>query len=390
MKGRVIVLDSPEDRASAVALMVDGRLEDLLLDPKKGDRRLMPGDICIVRVARKLPKSGAFCKMESGEGYLRDAKGVQEGDLILAQVQSLPEPGKAVTLTQRVLYKGPRVILTPGAPGVNVSKKIGNAAERERLQAAVAARLQDDDTPAGIAGRSGELGAIIRTEARGADPVDLGREIDILLDEHLHLAALLRANQGPFNGGQGSPHNLALREWLFPWPDAIVATPNIATALKSTEGRGQFRPREFYGDSRFVSIVQPDPAPFDAFGIWDEIIALKSPTVPLGDASMVIEPTRALVAVDVNTGADFSPAAGLKTNLAVARELPRQLRLRGLGGKIAVDFAPMPKQHRRTLEEALAKAFRADPIETALVGWTSLGLFEIQRKRERWPITELL
>ena len=88
---------------------------------------------------------------------------------------------------------------------------------------------------------------------------------------------------------------------------------------------------------------------------------------------MFVEPTRALVAVDVNTGGDTAPAAGLRANLAVARALHRALRLRGLGGQIVLDLAPMPKKDRRAFEDALRAAFRADSIETALVGWTPLG-----------------
>ena len=103
---------------------------------------------------------------------------------------------------------------------------------------------------------------------------------------------------------------------------------------------------------------------------------------------MVIEPTRALVAVDVNTGRDTSPAAGLKANLATARGLPRQLRMRGLGGQIVIDFAPMPKKDRRTVESALRAAFRADPVETTLVGWTTLGHYELNRARVRVPLSE--
>ena len=49
----------------------------------------------------------------------------------------------------------------------------------------------------------------------------------------------------------------------------------------------------------------------------------------------------------------------------------------------------MPKQHRKRLEESLAKAFRTDPVETSLVGWTKLGLYELQRKRERPPLAEI-
>ena len=150
------------------------------------------------------------------------------------------------------------------------------------------------------------------------------------------------------------------------------------------------RPFNIWGDDRLAKRIGSEPDPFEAAGVHDAIEALKSPTVSLDGASMIIEPTHAIVAIDVNTGADFSPAAGLKANLAVARELPRQLRLRGLGGQIVIDFAPMPKQHRRALDQALKSAFRDDPVETALVGWTQLGLFEIQRKRERRPLHEVL
>jgi Rne/Rng family ribonuclease len=105
---------------------------------------------------------------------------------------------------------------------------------------------------------------------------------------------------------------------------------------------------------------------------------------------MYVEPTRALVAVDVNTGNDTSPAAALKTNLAAARALPRALRLRGLAGQISIDFVSMSKAHRKQVEQSLRASFKADPIETSLVGWTPMGLFELQRKRERPPFPKAL
>ena len=357
MRGRVIAVVTPSDRPFAAALVVDGRLEDLVIAPRNGDLRPFPGQELTARVTRKLPKSGAFCALEGGgEGFLRDARDVAEGQSLPLAVQSLPEPGKALTLTSRLLRKGPHVILTPGAPGVNVSRKIGNPAERDRLEALARTALEDQPET---------LGAILRTEAKGASERVIGREIEALL--------------------QAAPTALqsALRDWLSPAPDRIFAPQELARTWLA-------EPRALFSDEAALRSLEAEADAFSAFGIWDEVEALRSPSVSLGDASMSVEPTRALVAVDVDTGADFSPAAGLKTNLGVARELPRQLRLRGLGGKILVDFAPMPKPQRRSLEEALAKAFRADQIETALVGWTRLGLFEIQRKRERWPLTELL
>ncbi len=130
---------------------------------------------------------------------------------------------------------------------------------------------------------------------------------------------------------------------------------------------------------------------FDDHGVLDALEGLTDAKVSLGTSgSMYIEPTRALIAVDVNTGNDTSMAAGLKTNLAVAKELPRQLRTRGLGGQIVLDLAPMQKKERRNFEGALRGALRSDPMETALVGWTPLGHFELQRKRERVPLSEVL
>ena len=109
-----------------------------------------------------------------------------------------------------------------------------------------------------------------------------------------------------------------------------------------------------------------------------------------GGASAMIEPTRALVAIDVNTGSDSSPAASLKANIALARDLPRQLRLRGLGGQVVIDFAPVPKRDRATLDQVLRAAFKGEASETTLIGWTAMGLFEISRKRDRAPLAQLL
>jgi Rne/Rng family ribonuclease len=119
--------------------------------------------------------------------------------------------------------------------------------------------------------------------------------------------------------------------------------------------------------------------------------ALLSPRVELpGGGHMMIEPTRARIAVDVNTGTDTSPAAALKANIAAAREMPRQLRLRGLGGQVVIDFAPMPKRERVTLEQQLRTAFKGEAAETSLAGWTPLGLYELVRKRDRVALAALL
>jgi Rne/Rng family ribonuclease len=133
--------------------------------------------------------------------------------------------------------------------------------------------------------------------------------------------------------------------------------------------------------------IDDTPGAFERHGVWEAVEALHSPVVALpGGGRLAIEPTRALVAVDVDTGADLSPAAALKANLAAARELPRQLRLRGLGGQVVVDFAPLPKAERGRIADALKAALARDGIETTLVGWTPLGHLELARRRSRRPL----
>ncbi len=398
MKGRVIVKGTAPGGQAVSALVVDGQVEDMEVDP--GDNRPFPppvGAITYGTITRVLPNGrGAFCDVPrnaagsaDGEGrqsgFLRDAKGLRQGDRLAVQASAIPEPGKAVPLRRNLLIKGPRVILTPGAPGINASRKLTDEGERARLTAvvseALAARLAEEPVETAP-------GAIIRTSAAGVEEARIAGEVRRLFATYGRVLLAANAPHMGWFAKDGLFASDVEAEWLSNAPDALVCAPETAHLARSGPSDGD--PFNLWSDPVFAARAEADPAPLDSFGVLECLEALKSPDVPLPEGSLAIEPTRALVAVDVNTGADFSPAAGLKANLAAARALPRQLRLRGLGGQIVVDFAPMPKKDRRTLEEALRKAFRADPVETSLVGWTPLGHYELQRKRERHPLHEVL
>ena len=336
MKGALIVLGTLAGR-DAAARMVDGVLDDLMLAP---DDNAPPVPGAIYRAVADRPlkgQGGMMMTLPDGQTALfRGAQGLKPGTAMLVQVTSYAETHKAVPVTDRLIFKGRSVIVTPGAKGLNVSRQVRDEDMRETLLEALH--------------RSRALGAghgvILRTGAVGLDADDIAEEADSLLD----LAdAVLADVDGPpeLLVDAPGPHDLAWRDW-----------PHLDNTVEG----------------------------FHAHGVLDALAELDRDEVPLGQASMFIEPTRALVAVDVNTGGDFSPAAGLKANLAVAKALPRMLRLRGLGGQITLDLAPMPKKDRKQFEMSLRSAFRSDPIETALVGWTPLGHYELQRKRERLPI----
>lgn len=346
MKGRVVLLDALAGRPAA-ALMVDGRLEDVLIDPPDGIPA--PGAIFRAVVDRPLKgQGGVFLRLPAGgRAFLRQARGLRPGQGLLVQVTGYAEEGKAVPVTPKLLFKGRYAIVTPDAPGLNVSRRIRDGEERDRLLEVAGAAMADAPD---------RLGLILRSACRGVAADAIAGDIAAM--RGLAGDVLSEPAQGPpelLLDGPGA-HRLAWRDWAEPDPDAVVDRPGS----------------------------------FAEFGVPEALEALPGADPLPGGGALHVEPTRALVAVDVNTGADSSPAAGLKANIAAARALPRLLRLRGLGGQVVVDFAPMPKADRSRVEQALRSAFRADPVETTLVGWTPLGHAELTRKRERLPLAEAL
>lgn len=339
MKGRQIILDHLGARQAA-ALMVDGQLDDFLISADAP----APGTIYRAQALRPVKgQGGMFLSTPDGTAFLRQVKGIAPGQTMLVQVTGYAEPHKAMPVTDRLLFKSRYAIVTPGAPGLNISRSLRDDDRRDALHLIARSEMGDSD-----------MGLILRSACIDADDDAIADDIRAMAD--LAAAVLADATGAPEKLAEGDgPHLLAWRDWVEP---ADIVT---------------------------------EPGGFESHGVLDALDALRDPESPLpGGGSLVVEPTRALVAVDVNTGADTSLAAGLKANFAGAAALPRQLRLRGLAGQITIDLAPMPKKDRRGFEAALRKSLRADGIDTVLAGFTPLGHYELQRKRVRPPVLELL
>lgn len=251
-------------------------------------------------------QGGLFLKTPDGASYLRGVKGIGQGETLLVQVTGYAEPGKAIPVSHKLLFKSRYAIVTPDAPGLNLSRSIRDDDIRDALMALAHDGMHES-----------QMGLILRSAAAGADSQAVSDDIAAMRD----LAETVLGDQGAgpevLTEGDG-PHVLAWRDWTDP------------------------------------AAVMTEPGCFEEYGVLDSLDSAKAARVGLGaDASMFVEATRALVAVDVNTGADGSFAAGLKANLACARKLPSALRVRGLGGQITIDLAPMPKKERKTFEAVL-------------------------------------
>ena len=345
MIGSVIALGEINGQKAA-AWIVDGRLEDLIVDAGE-DAPPAPGAIFRAKGGRSLKgMGGALLDLPNGEqAYLRGNKGLKPGAPMLVQVSHIAEPGKAVPVLTRLLFKSKYAIITPEAPGLNISRQIADDDALIRLH-----ELASE----GMDGADETLGLILRSACEGATDESVADDI----------AAMRALAEAVLADLPGAP------ELLVDGPDAWEVA---------------------WRDWPEVDVFDDSEQAFDNHGVHELIDAALDPRVPLkSGASAYIEPTRALVAIDVNTGGDFSPAAGTKANIALARDLPRQLRLRGLAGQITIDLAPMPKKDRLPFEQALKAAFKSDGNDTVLAGWTPLGHFEIQKKRTRVPLTQVL
>ncbi|MDA9772327.1 ribonuclease E/G [Amylibacter sp.] len=345
-KGRIVVLDEVNGKPAA-ALLVNGQIHDLLIEADNN----LPKPEAIYRGRTTLPmkgQNGIILDIGNGQkAFLRNAKGIPQGTQMTVQVATHAEIGKATPVVNKLIFKSRYCIVTPDAPGLNIARSIKDDEERDRLLEIVHEVLTN---------RSTEYGLIIRSSAMDIDADAISDDIKTMYDLADNVMSQTSGDPALIMPAPTAEMK-AWRDWVNPDPDEVIKETNS----------------------------------FETMGIWDHIEKLKHSKSKLPNgASMIIEPTSAFVAVDVNTGNDFSLSAGLKANLAVAKELPNQLSLRGLGGQIIIDFAPSPKKDRKLIETALNSSFRKGKIDTVVVGWTTLGNFELQRKRERIPLSELL
>lgn len=228
--------------------------------------------------------------------------------------------------------------------------------------------LPDSDGAAGRHEGEGILVRISRAAQGGKGPRLSGR-----------LDATGLAPDGPPALLRRGPGALEIFADAYPGAPILIDDPGVAASCRS-----------FLGTRGHLVTAAWD-------GVLDtEIAGLAEPAVPLPGGGMLhIEPTRALVAIDVDIGAGTAARQGKAAaqgaaNRAMLPELARHIRLRNLSGAILVDFAGLSPRRRTALGPDLEAALRADDLRPRLLGFTALGLAEIVRPRIHPPLHEKL
>ena len=328
-----------------------GELKDLYLcDSKNGV--FVPESIFWGKVQKALPGTGGYfiTLPENRVGFLRNSPPLREGDIILVQISSYPQPGKQIPLQSKIVIKGKGVIITPGAPGINISKAIADSKKRKELYSLVETVVTRESL------EKENIGLILRTSCL-SDDHQIKAEIEELMNSYRRIFL------------SGKPNK----------PTLVATGPSIHARAE----------RDWQPEEKFK--VQDVGEDIDKFGLWDLIIENIGDVVILENkANLCIEKTQAMIVIDVNSGGIKSKASAKNISLQAAEVIPRELRIRGFGGKVIIDFPSMNQSDKNDVEKCLALAFKKDNVPTKLAGWTKLGNFEIQRKRDRIPVNEIL
>ncbi|GBD44442.1 Ribonuclease E [bacterium HR40] len=303
-----------------------------------------------------------------GEGAtaLPLARRMREGEMVVVQGLREPDWDKRARVTTDLRLFGLFLVYRPHAPQSEAS---GRARGRLREELAERARRLFP-----------EGGFVLRRFAAGVDDAQLLAEAEELRRRHQRLVALARSKRAPGPLDEADdPLDGVLRFVLEEGAEQLV----VADAALASALRGRL--------ARLPPALQPTieklPDGRDAFaetGVHTQIEEALSPLVPLpGGGRLVIEPTLACVAIDV----DGAGRPALELDLEAAEEIGRQLRLRNLGGSIVVDFIDLTRPaDRRRLEEALKRALRDDPAQAQVHPMSALGIVQISRARRGEPL----
>lgn len=299
---------------------------------------------------------------------------LRKGEDILVQVSKEPISTKGPRVTAQISLPGRFLVYMPGSDHVGVSRKIEDREERSRLRA-----LAQEILPKGAGG------VIVRTVGEELTRETFERELKSLLSTWKQIQHRTARSRAPAPIHREAKLTKGIIRDLFSVKvDSLI--------IDSREVHEEVRQ---YLDSVDPSLLErvhlyQDPLPlFDAYEIESEIQeAFQRKVVLPSGGYIIIEPTEALVSIDVNTGrytGKKDPEKTiLRTNVDAAREIARQLRLRDIGGIIVCDFIDMEsKQNRERVLQEFRTHLSRDRARTKAFQVSELGLIEMTRQRVR-------
>lgn len=315
-----------------------------------------------------------------GDGKTRIKDVLKEGTEVIVQVDKEERGTKGAALTTYISLAGRYMVLMPNNPKAGgISRRI-EGDDRSELRDA----LSQLNIPDG-------MGVIIRTAGVGRSPEELQWDLDYLLQLWSSISTASDENKAPV--------------LLYQESDVIIRT--IRDYLRDDVDQVLIDDKAAWQQAHdFVTMVMPkyaqrirfyeDSIPlFNRFQVEGQIESAFQREVRLpSGGSIVIDPTEALISIDINSaratkGSDIEQTA-LQTNLEAADEVARQLRLRDMGGLVVIDFIDMnANKNQRAVENRIRDALEVDRARVQVGRISRFGLLEMSRQRLRPSLGEI-
>lgn len=320
------------------------------------------------------PKLAGFKMLPDIEKTGKISQVLSKNQQVLVQIVKEPISTKGPRLSCEISIAGRYIVLVPFSSAVNISKKITDSKERQRLT-----RLINSIKPE-------NFGVIIRTVAQGKEVAELHADLNNLWETWVEgIKNLKTAKPKTKVIGEISKVSSILRDMLNESFDAVhvdtkEAYDEINLLLK------RIAPEK----SKILKYYNGKAKIFENFGIEKQLKTLFGKSVSLsGGGYLIIEHTEALHVIDVNSGNKSNSEKNQETtaitvNMEAAKEIARQLRLRDMGGIIVIDFIDMRNaENKRKLYSAIKNEMKEDRSKFTILPLSKFGLMQITRQRVR-------
>ncbi len=391
-----MLINAVEAEEYRVALIKDGLLDGFYIETAAAEQKV--GNIYKGIVERIEPslqacfvnfgsdKNGFLQKSDIHPEYYLDKpelkkdkplppieKGLKKGQELLVQITKELGGRKGAQLTTYLSFASRYLVLMPGSTG-GVSRKIEDEKERIRLKSLMSQLKVPED-----------IGYIVRTAALKKNKKDLSRDLQRLLRMWKNIKKEVK-KAAPLSLIH-KEQDVCLRTLRDYFTNEIneVLVDDKETLAKVKDYMKIISPRH----QRLVKLHKEKRPIFAQYEIEKQIETIYGNRVPLkSGGSIVIDPTEALIAIDVNsgrgkTGKDVESTA-FNTNIEAASEIARQLRLRDMGGLVVIDFIDMKdRKHNREVEKQVREETREDRAKINISNISKFGLLELSRQRLR-------
>ncbi|WP_029940025.1 Rne/Rng family ribonuclease [Sphingomonas astaxanthinifaciens] len=305
---------------------------------------------------------------------------IQRRQVLLVQVVKEERGNKGAALTTYLSLAGRYCVLMPNTShGGGISRKISNGSDRKRLKSIIS----DLKLPS-------TMGLIVRTAGLERTKVEIKRDFDYLARLWDEVRERTLASSAPALIYRDSDLvKRAIRDLYHKDIDEVLV-----------EGEDGYKAARGFMKLLMPSHVKKvqshnEATPlFQRYGVEDQLAAMYHPLVQLKSGGyIVINPTEALVSIDINSGRSTREhnieQTAYATNLEAAQEIARQLRLRDMAGLVVIDFIDMEQNsHVRKVEKAMKEALKNDRARIQVGRISSFGLMEMSRQRLRTGVLE--